>query len=1111
MMEFQFYVFVQEHDNRTFTMTALPFPELNVFGHDFEQGREQLREMVTERIKEMPAQFMHRMEYREDARLEKVEIELRPTDGRSQRKRRERVNLTFSLVVSTEEDGQLLVTVPKLKSPTLTFYVYDESELLETAQVELVHWFEGSTLEDMLDYRYANEERLETLTVEVEDDALKSDGDDDYLFSSLTRFSFGEENEYWALKEVGINLTEQINLYRPTYRRDEEVDEVLRNLAGKRANSIMLTGPSEVGKSAIIHEVVRRIKAKECDPALHDRQVWLLTPDRLIAGAQYIGTWEERVADIVKECKEEGHILYVEDLPGLLEIGRWSKSDQNVGQAFKPHIETGEIAMLGEALPERVTLGDQLSPGFMAVFRRIQVESMPESEARDVLRAVRRDLERELELQITPDAIDKSVALTRRFLPYRAFPGKGVRLLEQTANDVARKFRQDTVKGEHVTGAFCGQTGLPAFIVNDREALDLAEVERQFAGRVIGQPEAVRAMVNLIATIKAGLNDPDKPLGSFLFIGPTGVGKTEMAKTLADFLFGAGSRPEETRLLRYDMSEYADHDGAARLIGSLGAEGKLIQEVRAQPFCVVLLDEIEKASPHVFDVLLQVLGEGRLTGAGGRSAYFHNAIVVMTSNLGSTSKAIRATGFGADTEEPPLEMHYRDQVEAYFRPEFVNRLDKVVVFRALDRDSVRKIARRELRDILRRDGIARRNVLVEIGEDVIDLLLQQGYSPAFGARPLKRAIERLLIAPLARALAQRPLRDQANLINLGMQGGEVAICVVPLKDEREREGARVHFEGGSATPVDEIVAGFSGLRRQLDGWSKSGLVQDMQRERSELLRRTNAPGFWDQKGEAPEMLKRFYGVDRLLRRIAQLSERVDYLEDLAEVVANERDITYQADMARSYEELRNAVAYLDIELSTAHLPHRSRAAVLINGIGIGAPSRWPRQLGEIYMRWARRKGYGFEVYILGTEPHYERIAAHDDFDDLLKCRPEESPVRSVTVLVEGSNVFGFLKGETGLHKRIGEGGRPDEIAQVRVLPLADGTEIDSWLEKVAGEYALASSPARYMEKHTVIRTYSPGHYVRDLRTGLRLTNIQDVLKDGMIDPFILTYLEQESV
>ncbi|HEX3050503.1 MAG TPA: AAA family ATPase [Aggregatilineaceae bacterium] len=1149
-MDFKFHLYVQKHQNQTHTVTVVPYYDLTAYGPNLDELKAELAEAIRERLEETPPSMLQHVEFDPGLAMRKVQLEIRPMDRKKRSKRRELVPLTFSLLVKPdEENSQLLVTVPRLGNPPLTFYAYNWDELLETSKQEILAWLDDVTLDDLQQYRHARSEYLDTVEVEV-DLKKASEREEDGTFSSLfDRLPDGDN--YWALKEIGVDLTAQAaeGRFRRAYHREDEVAAILQILVSSRHNSVLVTGPSESGKTAVVQEVIRRIQQGDCDELLNGRHVWLITPDRIIAGAQYIGTWEERINNIVDECRHEQHILYVPDLPGLLEIGRWAKGDNNVAMALKPHIANGDVIVIGEASGERLAMGENLGPTFLNLFRRVEVAGLSEDETLSLMGNVARDMERDLNVRILPDAIQASVGLSRRFWPYRAFPGKAVRLLEETAADITRKQVQPTNTGggslfrrirsqvrvgkPDVIETFSRFSGMPEFIVNDEARLSLQEVENYFHERILGQDEAVESMADLVATVKAGMNDPYKPLGTFLFIGPTGVGKTQMAKTLAAYLFG-----DESRLIRFDMSEYSDIDGVIRLIGAMGHEGELTRRVREQPFSVVLLDEFEKASPRIYDIFLQVLGEGRLTDSAGKTTFFHNAILVLTSNLGGTNKAFRPHGFALGESADPsvvnaaLKEHYMAEIEAYFRPEFINRLDKIVVFSQLTPLAIRDIAKRELNEILLRDGITRRNILVEIDEAVIDLVLEHGYSPEYGARPLKREIERQVVAPMARTLAQRSTQEQA-LLRVVVEDGKLALKNVPIDDAGQK--LTVTLVGGADSgrkerlDLPQLVEAFAMLRRKLGDWAESDTVKEMKREKEALSSAAHSSQFWDDR-DAGDRMRRYYFLDRITRRVRQLLDRAEYLEDLAVLVNRERDLRYHSELARDYEELHTNTSYLEIELLTAHLPHRNQAMMLIRAMGTPAalPAKpaeeWPRRLSEMYLWWAERKGYDREIYLLTPDTAapggkaFTRLTA-GSFQDVMKRYARYEHTDEIALWLDGSNVFGFLKGERGLHRLLAQDvtGAGEEIARVQVFAMPEGTDVKGWLEsyqRIKTDIAEGHHPAPPQEKHSVIRLYSLGkgdRFVRDQRTGVRLTNIKDVMSRGLIDEFILAYLKTEEL
>jgi ATP-dependent Clp protease ATP-binding subunit ClpC len=376
--------------------------------------------------------------------------------------------------------------------------------------------------------------------------------------------------------------------------------------------------------------------------------------------------------------------------------------------------------------------------------QRVHVDAMSVDDAFGVLDTLGRRMGKPHPTTVGPEALHGALALLARFGRHDALPGSGVALLEQ----MIRSWPGTTLERQHALDAFCAASGFPLKIVDDTQFIDEDALRASFHDRIIGQPDAVDRLVDLILVVKAGLGDPDKPLGSFLLMGPTGVGKTESAKALAGWLFGS-----QDRLVRLDMSEFGAWGSARRLIDGPGGQGLLTRKIREKPFCVLLLDEVEKAEPGVFDVLLQVLGEGRLTDGTGATVSFRHVIILMTSNLGASNrKRVGLVGESADAAD----RRYRRAAEDFFRPELVNRIDALVPFRSLDQHDVRTIARGMLTSALDRDGIRRRGVEVTWGDDLLDHLCEVGFDPRYGARPMKRAIDDHVMAVIARELVSRP-------------------------------------------------------------------------------------------------------------------------------------------------------------------------------------------------------------------------------------------------------------------------------------------------------------------------------------------------------------------
>ena len=475
------------------------------------------------------------------------------------------------------------------------------------------------------------------------------------------------------------------------------------------------------------------------------RNVWLLAPGRLISGMSYVGQWENRLLAILKHSARTEQVLYFDDLLGLFQAGRTSQSTLSAADVLKPHLERRSVRVLGEITPEALQVLRERDRGFADLFHILPIAETNDADTLRVLIAVQRLQEGRLRCRFDLDVLPTVIDLQRRYARGAAFPGKAATFLRQ----LAVKHRGEAVARADSLAEFHARSGLAVTFLDRQARLERREILDSLSKRVIGQEAVQNAAADVIAVAKARLNDPDRPLASFLFLGPTGVGKTHCAKAVAAYLFG-----DAERLLRFDLNEFSAPGSAARLVGTFDQpEGLLTGAVRRQPFAVILLDEVEKAHPEVFDVLLQVLGEGRLTDALGRTADFANALIVLTSNLG-VRESEGSAGFRRDDSE--RDAAFVQSAERFFRPEFFNRLDRVLPFRRLSRDEVRGIARGLLADVFGREGVVQRKCLPRIDDAALEWVVDQGYDPVLGARALKRAIERCLAQPLAQQLAAMP-------------------------------------------------------------------------------------------------------------------------------------------------------------------------------------------------------------------------------------------------------------------------------------------------------------------------------------------------------------------
>ncbi|MDB5307398.1 MAG: ATP-dependent Clp protease ATP-binding subunit [Gemmataceae bacterium] len=593
--------------------------------------------------------------------------------------------------------------------------------------------------------------------------------------------------------------------------RDREVDELDRLLAHPDRRPVLLCGPRLAGKTTVVHECVYRRVAARKSVHVQKENVWLVSPQRLISGMSYVGQWEGRLLAILKHARTRDHVLYFDDLIGLFLAGVTSQSSLSAAVVLKPYLERRDVRVLGEVTPEGLRVLQERDRGFADLFHPIPVREPTDADTFRTLIDRQRRLEGKQVCTFGLDVLPAVVDLQRRYERTAAFPGKAaavltrlaVRATETPADEKggaapsapARRedgkagllARRPVVSRDDVLADFAARSGLSLAFLDPKQRLDRDAVRDKLREQVVGQAEAVEALADVVSVAKARLNDPDRPLAAFLFLGPTGVGKTECAKAAARTLFGAADR-----LLRVDLNEYTQPGAAARLAGTFAQpEGLLTAAVRRQPFAVILLDEVEKAHPEVFDLLLQVLGEGRLTDALGRTADFTNALVVMTSNLG-VREAEGNLGFAAEADRAAA---YTRAAERFFRPEFFNRLDRVIPFRKLSRDELGRIARRLVEDVLGREGFSQRKCVLNVSADALDRVIAAGYDPALGARAMKRAVERELSRPAADRLAALDPED-LTVVTVRAGGGGLAVDV-----QAPGWAAKVSLTGGEDVPL----------------------------------------------------------------------------------------------------------------------------------------------------------------------------------------------------------------------------------------------------------------------------------------------------------------------
>jgi ATP-dependent Clp protease ATP-binding subunit ClpC len=655
-----------------------------------------------------------------------------------------------------QESGMLVCALPLLR---LQFYYYEASALRGLVTTYAQESLKNLTPQQLRSYLNPKSVRLDELAVRGG--------------KPLTAMLTSPDIQTLELVASPLGSDEMRRSFSRAFGRERLVLELIQLLLHERAN-VLLVGESGAGKTSLLLDAVRVVERDarsnvETNELQRLHRFWTSSASRLIAGMKYLGQWEERCEIIIQELARIDGVIAFEDLLELVHTGG-ATTTNSVASFFLPFLERGEMRMVTETTPAGLDACRRLLPGFVDAFRILRVPNFTQSEALAALQLFCTNIERNSPARMNTDARELIYRLFRRFLPYEAFPGKTINftsgLYERAKSDRATEITSD-----RVIGAFVKATGLPELFLRDEVTLEAQDVQDFFEHEVIGQREACRAATSAVLTFKAGLNDPARPISVLLFTGPTGVGKTELSRSLARFLFGAAEESE--RFVRLDMSEYSLPGAAERLIARPSGEpSEFINQMRRQPFAVVLFDEIEKADESVFDLLLSVFDEGRLTDRFGRTTYFQSAVIIMTSNLGAIVS--ETPGFG--TGDEIASSTYQRAAQIFFRPEFYNRIDAILSFSPLDKKNVRLIAIKELNALNSREGMVKRNVRLVWTDRVVDHVVQLGFNSRLGARPLQRVIEKEIVTALALYLNRNPqLRDTPVTVDFETENNRLVV------------------------------------------------------------------------------------------------------------------------------------------------------------------------------------------------------------------------------------------------------------------------------------------------------------------------------------------------
>ena len=648
-----------------------------------------------------------------------------------------------------------------------------------------------------------------------------------------------------TLDQVSVNLNERAENGEidPVIGRDREVARVIEILSRRNKNNPVLIGEPGVGKTAVAEAIASAIVAKKVPHDLLKKQVVSLDLGGLVAGTKYRGEFEDRMKKIIKEITENGNIiLFVDEMHTLIGAGG-AEGSIDAANILKPSLARGDIQMIGATTFDEYQKYVEKDQALARRFQIVRLNEPSRAETLAILNGLKPKYEKFHHVKISHSALENAIDLSSRYISERYLPDKAIDLIDEASaavkiksgkgsnnqllqlndqiekvigeknhaavnqnfakaaqlqerqnslqrrqDELTTKLDESTSKGaivqpEDVAKVVSNWTGVPVTQMNRDETKHLANLEKDLHKRIIGQDKAVSAVSRAVRRSRSGIKDENRPIGSFLFLGPTGVGKTELAKAIAAAIFGS-----ENNLIRIDMSEYMDQIANSKLIGSapgyVGYDegGQLTEQVRRHPYSVVLLDEVEKAHPDVFNLLLQVLEDGFLTDSKGRKVDFKNTIIIMTSNLGSRSLfETQALGFNADnTSQTKLRQdRVRQALKEFFRPEFLNRIDETIIFDELDQKQLRQIVTLLTRKLI--DRLHKQGVQLKISTAALDKIAKDGYNPEMGARPLRRAIQKDIEDKIASMLIKGDLKN-GDILKVGCSHNHLKFDVLKQKD-----------------------------------------------------------------------------------------------------------------------------------------------------------------------------------------------------------------------------------------------------------------------------------------------------------------------------------------
>ncbi len=867
---------------------------------------------------------------------------------------------------------------------------------------------------------------------------------------------------FWEKADLPENLI-------VTARIKDMLDEAKQHLYQEEPKSLLVVGEAGVGKSVMLHCLSRDLHRAGW-------QICTLPAVNLMAGQIYIGQLEGNVKSVIDTLQSRKKLLWqVPQFQDLHYLGRYTGNPNSILDQMMPSLHKREICVVGEIQSRYLEKLDRDRPQLRDLVEIIRIPEATEEECMQLAKEwIEKDRPRKIWSKTKEPMIRELYSMVDHYQTHKQSPGGLIDFLKQGKNHLkAKKETNRPIELSDFVEALSNLTGLPSNILDDRERLDLAELRSFFNQRVMGQQEAVDTLVDRIAMIKAGLTDPEKPSGVFLFVGPTGTGKTEIAKALSEFLFNSPKR-----MIRLDMSEFQTYESMARILGDRNdsSEGTaLVNQVRENPFCVILLDEFEKSHQMIWDFFLQIFDDGRLTDQLGRLVDFRHAIIIMTSNLGAGKPTSSNIGFvssngskgNGDTQ---LSRTLRDT----FRPEFLNRIDRIVSFNPLSKTVVKEILKKELKNILKRRGLRQREWALEIEDSANDFLMEKGFSADMGARPMKRAIEEHLLAPLAITIVnnQFPEGDQFLFVSANGKGGLKVDFIDAEEPEITWKEKQVVIEN-QQKKVEEIslkdivseaqgeLSEFVVLKNVNEDLRQLVGALRLQGQKEDILSDMSAPDFWNTDDRhfaladlefIDNVQETFDNIDGIFERLNGTENvRVNYNPHLINQLATR--IYLLGNALQSYQKQEAQDTYMQL---SAEYKHKD----------------FLESLRKMYLAWARKRN--ITVHDFGSSQIDDRMV--------------------VALSFNGFGAYRILQTEEGIHLQENPEAKQQSkmkgSARVRLLP--------KYPEDHRTSLAMPQLMARFSAEKKdleIVRRYKQGKspLIRDLKLNWRTGNYNKIL------------------